>query len=286
MSERGWSAQALSLVELKRLGSRLFFMTAQKHLAQVTCYKKNHKSRVLHDLRELALPENPFSDLFRKVPSYIGLQFSYRRTGTLFDCCAEFCYPSRLVSQMGETKIIEIHFSTLNMCGGITKPLEEREEVWADVRNMLVTCDKNERIVMLADFNGWVYTGMHMRESQKKNESRTNAVEMRFPRNTCGVSMKDRCSNSDVRERDAFQKDVIKVQKDMSQLFWPFGKDEFLSTTKLQRGRKCSKRFRKKDGSAVHCLFSFARVYHSQGVAVPPRACWKRVGSCYCVWLQ
>ncbi|GBP20037.1 hypothetical protein EVAR_13803_1 [Eumeta japonica] len=28
--------------------------------------------------------------------------------------------------------------------------------VWADVRNILVKCDRKERIVIFGDFNGWV----------------------------------------------------------------------------------------------------------------------------------
>ncbi|GBP18165.1 hypothetical protein EVAR_12948_1 [Eumeta japonica] len=33
------------------------------------------------------------------------------------------------------------------------KPFEEREEFWVDVRDILRKCDRNERIVMLADFS-------------------------------------------------------------------------------------------------------------------------------------
>ncbi|GBP79783.1 hypothetical protein EVAR_99305_1 [Eumeta japonica] len=36
------------------------------------------------------------------------------------------------------------------------KPLEEREEFWADVRDILVKCVRNKRIVILGAFNGWV----------------------------------------------------------------------------------------------------------------------------------
>ncbi|GBP28702.1 hypothetical protein EVAR_19743_1 [Eumeta japonica] len=36
------------------------------------------------------------------------------------------------------------------------KLLEERKEFMADVRNLLLKCDRNERIIILGDFNGWV----------------------------------------------------------------------------------------------------------------------------------
>ncbi|GBP70539.1 hypothetical protein EVAR_47922_1 [Eumeta japonica] len=44
---------------------------------------------------------------------------------------------------------------------------------------------------------------------QKKNESRINAVEIRSLRSMCGVSRKDRCRKSDVRERCGLQEDVV-----------------------------------------------------------------------------
>ncbi|GBP61971.1 hypothetical protein EVAR_40979_1 [Eumeta japonica] len=44
---------------------------------------------------------------------------------------------------------------------------------------------------------------------RKKNESRINAVEMRSLRSMYGVSRKDRCRNSDVRERCGLKEDVV-----------------------------------------------------------------------------
>ncbi|GBP34389.1 hypothetical protein EVAR_7442_1 [Eumeta japonica] len=41
----------------------------------------------------------------------------------------------------------------------MSKPLEEREEFWADVRDILVKCDRYERIVILGYFNGWEMLG-------------------------------------------------------------------------------------------------------------------------------
>ncbi|GBP21250.1 hypothetical protein EVAR_84377_1 [Eumeta japonica] len=55
--------------------------------------------------------------------------------------------------------------------------------------NILIESEKVEQV----KDESWVW--------QKKNESRINAVEMRSLRSTCGVSRKDRCGNSDVRER-------------------------------------------------------------------------------------
>ncbi|GBP79715.1 hypothetical protein EVAR_34840_1 [Eumeta japonica] len=43
----------------------------------------------------------------------------------------------------------------------------------------------------------------------KKNENRINAVEILSLRSMCGVSLKDRCRNSDVRERCSLKKDVV-----------------------------------------------------------------------------
>ncbi|GBP74482.1 Mariner Mos1 transposase [Eumeta japonica] len=44
---------------------------------------------------------------------------------------------------------------------------------------------------------------------QKKNEIGINAVEMPWLRSMCGVSRKDRCRNSDVRERCGSKEDVV-----------------------------------------------------------------------------
>ncbi|GBP61784.1 hypothetical protein EVAR_96029_1 [Eumeta japonica] len=38
----------------------------------------------------------------------------------------------------------------------MSKPIEEREEFWADVRDILVKCGRNERIVIFGDISGWV----------------------------------------------------------------------------------------------------------------------------------
>ncbi|GBP72753.1 hypothetical protein EVAR_75372_1 [Eumeta japonica] len=55
---------------------------------------------------------------------------------------------------------------------------------------------------------------------QKKNESRINAVEMRSVRSMCGVSRKDRCRNSDVREQYELKEDVVsRVERGMFRWF-------------------------------------------------------------------
>ncbi|GBP20479.1 hypothetical protein EVAR_78855_1 [Eumeta japonica] len=42
-----------------------------------------------------------------------------------------------------------LNVHALNIC----KPLEERKEFWADVRDILMKCDRNEMVVILGDFN-------------------------------------------------------------------------------------------------------------------------------------
>ncbi|GBP43316.1 hypothetical protein EVAR_31200_1 [Eumeta japonica] len=56
-------------------------------------------------------------------------------------------------------------------------------------------------LTFMYDSKSWVW--------QKKNESRINAVEVRSLCGVCGVSRKDRCRNSDVRERCGLKKDVV-----------------------------------------------------------------------------
>ncbi|GBP76987.1 Glutathione S-transferase [Eumeta japonica] len=55
---------------------------------------------------------------------------------------------------------------------------------------------------LMYDSESWVW--------QKKNESRINAVERRSLRSMCGMSRKDRCRNSDVRQRCALKEDVTR----------------------------------------------------------------------------
>ncbi|GBP09580.1 hypothetical protein EVAR_76575_1 [Eumeta japonica] len=47
----------------------------------------------------------------------------------------------------------------------MSKPLEERKKFWADVRDILMKCNRNERIVIQGDFNGWV--GVQLDEYEK-----------------------------------------------------------------------------------------------------------------------
>ncbi|GBP40982.1 hypothetical protein EVAR_26063_1 [Eumeta japonica] len=55
---------------------------------------------------------------------------------------------------------------------------------------------------------------------EKKNESRINAVEMRSLPNVCGVCLKDRCRDNDVRKQCGLKEDVAtKIEKGMLQWF-------------------------------------------------------------------
>ncbi|GBP34283.1 hypothetical protein EVAR_13422_1 [Eumeta japonica] len=111
-----------------------------------------------------------------------GDKFPYWEIGSSrLDCGDEVRHSSRLVLQRGETRTGEFYLGTLNVCGGMddkiedvfelmkdrrldilcvnetkrkgvytpdmTKPLAEWEEFRADIRDILVKCDKNERIL-------------------------------------------------------------------------------------------------------------------------------------------
>ncbi|GBP60318.1 hypothetical protein EVAR_26730_1 [Eumeta japonica] len=68
---------------------------------------------------------------------------------------------------------------------------------------------------------------------QKKNESRINAAEMRSLRSTCGVSRKDICKNSDIRERCGLKEEVVTgVERGM--LLW-FGHLERMKESGLTK---------------------------------------------------
>ncbi|GBP15384.1 hypothetical protein EVAR_80558_1 [Eumeta japonica] len=113
-------------------------------------------------------------------------KFSYREIGSSrLDCGNEVCHRSRLVPRKTETRTGEVCFNTLNVCGGkgdkiddvcelmkdrrldilcinetkrkdMSTLLENPEEFWADVRDILMKCNRKERIVILGDFNVWV----------------------------------------------------------------------------------------------------------------------------------
>ncbi|GBP31007.1 hypothetical protein EVAR_81906_1 [Eumeta japonica] len=144
--------------------------------------------------RALALA--PYADVTivtfdaRCVPSYLGGDKPYWGiASSKLDYGDEVGYPSRLVTRRSATRTGEVRFGTMNMCEGmddkiddicelikdtlldilcmndtrrksvyapdLSKP-KEREGFWADVRDILVKCDRNERIVILGDFNDWV----------------------------------------------------------------------------------------------------------------------------------
>ncbi|GBP77516.1 hypothetical protein EVAR_98969_1 [Eumeta japonica] len=68
---------------------------------------------------------------------------------------------------------------------------------------------------------------------QKKNESRISAVEMRSLRSMCGMSHKDRCRNSDVRERCGLKEDVV-ARAERGMLRW-FGHLERVNESRLTK---------------------------------------------------
>ncbi|GBP68052.1 hypothetical protein EVAR_104012_1 [Eumeta japonica] len=81
---------------------------------------------------------------------------------------------------------------------------------------------ENKIPILTCGSENWVW--------QKKNGSRISAVEMRSLRSLCGVSRKDRCRNSDVRQRSGLKEDVARAERDM--LRW-FGHLESCDTRRL-----------------------------------------------------
>ncbi|GBP79902.1 hypothetical protein EVAR_63339_1 [Eumeta japonica] len=67
---------------------------------------------------------------------------------------------------------------------------------------------------------------------QKKNESKINAVETQSLHSMCGVSQKDRCRNSDIREQCDLKEDVV-TRVERSMLRW-FGHMERMNESKLK----------------------------------------------------
>ncbi|GBP91684.1 hypothetical protein EVAR_100264_1 [Eumeta japonica] len=73
---------------------------------------------------------------------------------------------------------------------------------------------------------------------QKKSESRINAVEMRSLRSMCGVSRKDKCKNSDVRERCGLKADVVtRVERGVLRWFGHLEKMNKVCDGKVIKGR-------------------------------------------------
>ncbi|GBP13475.1 hypothetical protein EVAR_4224_1 [Eumeta japonica] len=73
----------------------------------------------------------------------------------------------------------------------MSKPLKKREEFWADVKDILEKSERNKRIVMLGDFNGW--TGVQRDGYEKVLENlRVNiyGVKQRFRVRTFDVPRK------------------------------------------------------------------------------------------------
>lgn len=70
---------------------------------------------------------------------------------------------------------------------------EDREDFWNSVRDVLHYCKKNERIVLLGDFNGWVGVKRDGYESVlgpfgikgRENENGNNVLEICLEKNLC-----------------------------------------------------------------------------------------------------
>ncbi|GBP50095.1 hypothetical protein EVAR_17356_1 [Eumeta japonica] len=76
---------------------------------------------------------------------------------------------------------------------------------------------------------------------QKKNGSGINAVEKRSVRSMCGVSRKDRCRNSDVRERCGLKEgEVTRVESGMLRWFGLLERmNESRQTKQMYRANVC-----------------------------------------------
>ncbi|GBP05609.1 hypothetical protein EVAR_3078_1 [Eumeta japonica] len=70
-------------------------------------------------------------------------------------------------------------------------------------------------------------------QEMKKIESRINAVKIRSLRSVCGVSQKDRCRNSDVRQRCGLKEDVV-IRVERGMLRW-FGQQERMNESGLTK---------------------------------------------------
>ncbi|GBP32165.1 hypothetical protein EVAR_80933_1 [Eumeta japonica] len=113
---------------------------------------------------------------------------------------------------------------------------------------------------------------------QKKNESRINAVEMRSLRSICGVSRKDRCRNSDVRERCGLKENVV-TRVEGGMLRW-FGHLERVNESKLTKqnanvcdGKVSKGRPRKSYAGHIGGVFKKGQILSTPN----RRACMKRL---------
>ncbi|GBP47546.1 Arf-GAP with coiled-coil, ANK repeat and PH domain-containing protein 2 [Eumeta japonica] len=92
----------------------------------------------------------------------------------------------------------------------------ERDESTTDCDILIEAKASHEKRVWLSTIPTLIY-GSESRVWQKKNGSQINAVEMRALRSMCGVSQKDKCKNSDVKQRCGLNVDVVtRVEKECS----------------------------------------------------------------------
>ncbi|GBP79791.1 hypothetical protein EVAR_99314_1 [Eumeta japonica] len=115
---------------------------------------------------------------------------------------------------------------------------------------------------------------------QKKDESRIKAAEMRSLRSTCGVSLKGRCRNSDVKERCGLKKDAaIRVEEGVS---WWYCHTERTNKSRIAKqvykangcdGRAGRGRSRKSYSEQIGVVLKIVQILNIQN----QRACIKRL---------
>ncbi|GBP44391.1 hypothetical protein EVAR_81305_1 [Eumeta japonica] len=73
-------------------------------------------------------------------------KFPYRRIGSSrLDCRDEVRHPSRLVPRRGETRSTEVHFGTLNVCGGMDDKIYDVCELMKDRRLDILCVNETKR---------------------------------------------------------------------------------------------------------------------------------------------
>ncbi|GBP05338.1 hypothetical protein EVAR_76770_1 [Eumeta japonica] len=94
---------------------------------------------------------------------------------------------------------------TLTTKKNLALPTQVASELHAMVNNMKDAVNKKGKKLLVS-------TTKWKLGISEENESWINTTKMRSQRSTCGVTRKDRCRNSDVRERCGLKKDVIKIE--------------------------------------------------------------------------
>ncbi|GBP39596.1 hypothetical protein EVAR_26679_1 [Eumeta japonica] len=126
----------------------------------------------------------------------------------------------------------------------MSKLLEEWEEFWTVVRDIVMKCDRKERIVIPGDFNGWMgvqWDGYEKVLVGPQKEcilvSLTGVKSSLYP----SIKTKAHGRNSDVRERCGLKEDVV-TRAERGMLRW-FGHlermDESGLTKQISRTNVC-----------------------------------------------